>query len=51
MDAGVSLALVGLVLGAAAASGLRLYATVAVLGWLGRAGLVTLPGGLGVLTR
>lgn len=51
MHDGVSLALVGLLLGAAAASGLRLYATVAVLGFLGRAGLVTLPGGLSVLAR
>jgi len=47
----VSLPLVGLLLGAAAASGLRLYATVAVLGFLGRAGVVALPGGLVVLTR
>ena len=30
--------LIGLLLGAAVASGLRLYATVAVLGFLGRAG-------------
>lgn len=51
MHDGVSLALVGLALGAAAASGLRLYATVAVLGVLGRAGLVALPGGLTVLSR
>ena len=34
----ISLPLIGLLLGAAAASGLRLYATVAVLGFLGRAG-------------
>lgn len=51
MPAGVSLALVGLLLGAAAASGLRLYATVAVLGFLGRMGLVALPGGLEVLAH
>jgi hypothetical protein len=48
---GLSLAIVGLLLGAAAASGLRLYATVAVLGFLGRAGLVALPGGLSVLAK
>ena len=47
----ISLPLVGLLLGAAAASGLRLYATIAVLGFLGRIGVVTLPGGLAVLTR
>jgi hypothetical protein len=47
----VSLALVGLLLGAAAASGLRLYATIAVLGFLGHAGVVALPGGLSVLSR
>jgi hypothetical protein len=51
VPAAVSLPLVGLLLGAAAASGLRLYATVAVLGFLGRAGVVALPGGLAVLTR
>ena len=51
MPEAVSLPLVGLLLGAAAASGLRLYATVAVLGFLGRAGVVALPGGLVVLTR
>ncbi len=43
--------LIGLLLGAAVASGLRLYATVAVLGFLGRAGVVALPGGLSVLTH
>ncbi len=43
--------LVGLLLGASVASGLRLYATVAVLGFLGRTGAVTLPGGLVMLTH
>lgn len=43
--------LIGLLLGAAVASGLRLYATVAVLGFLGRAGVLALPGGLSVLTH
>jgi hypothetical protein len=47
----ISVPLVGLLLGAAAASGLRLYATVAVLGFLGRIGVLTLPGELVVLTR
>lgn len=46
----LSLPLIGLLLGAAAASGLRLYATVAVLGFLGRAGALALPPGLHVLT-
>ena len=32
------------------ASGLRLYATIAVLGFLGRSGAITLPAGLTVLT-
>lgn len=39
------LPLLGLLLGSAVASGLRLYATVAVLGFLGRAGVVALPAG------
>jgi hypothetical protein len=39
----------GLAAGAAVASGLRLYATVAVLGFLHRAGVLTLPAGLDVL--
>lgn len=47
----VSIGLVGLLLGAAVASGLRLYATVAVLGFLGRSGVLTLPGELGVLSH
>jgi len=47
----ISIPLIGLLLGAAAASGLRLYATIAVLGFLGHAGVVTLPGGLSVLTN
>ena len=46
----LSLPLIGLLLGAAAASGLRLYATIAVLGFLGRAGALALPPGLQVLT-
>lgn len=41
--------MVGLLLGASVASGLRLYATVAVLGLLGRAGALVLPGELKVL--
>lgn len=45
----ISLPLIGLLLGASVASGLRLYATVAVLGYLGRAGVLTLPPGLQVL--
>jgi uncharacterized protein DUF4126 len=45
----VSVALIGLLLGAAVASGLRLYATVAVLGFLGRSGVIALPGELAVL--
>ena len=45
----ISLPLIGLLLGASVASGLRLYATVAVLGFLGRAGALTLPPGLQVL--
>lgn len=45
----VSVGLIGLLLGAAVASGLRLYATIAVLGFLGRSGVIALPGGLTVL--
>src|SRR5262245_21626314 len=45
------LPLLGLLLGASVASGLRLYATVAVLGFLGRSGAVTLPSGLAILTH
>ena len=41
--------MVGLLLGASVASGLRLYATVAVLGFLGHAGALVLPGQLKVL--
>jgi hypothetical protein len=51
MSSDISLALIGLLLGAAAASGLRLYATVAALGFLGRTGAIALPPGLQVLTR
>ena len=43
--------LIGLALGAAVASGLRVYATVAVLGFLGRSGVIALPHGLSVLTH
>jgi hypothetical protein len=43
--------LLGLLLGASVASGLRLYATVAVLGFLGRTGVLDLPGGLAGLTH
>lgn len=42
----ISLPLLGLLLGASVASGLRLYATVAVLGFLGRQGAIELPEGL-----
>ena len=45
------LPLLGLLLGASVASGLRLYATVAVLGFLGRSGALTLPAGLQVLAH
>lgn len=41
----------GLAAGAAVASGLRLYATVAVLGFLHRIGALTLPSGLEVLAQ
>ena len=39
----------GLAAGAAAGSGLRVYGTVAALGWLHRFGVLTLPGSLEVL--
>ena len=45
------LALVGLLAGSSLASGLRLYATIAVLGFLGRLGTLELPGGLAVLSN
>ncbi len=51
MPSEVSVGLIGLLLGAAVASGLRVYATVAVLGFLGRSGLIALPAGLSVLTN
>jgi hypothetical protein len=51
MGSEVSVGLIGLLLGAAAASGLRLYATVAVLGFLGRSGAIELPAGLQILTH
>jgi hypothetical protein len=47
----VTVGLVGLALGAAVASGLRVYATVAILGFLGRSGVIALPAGLSVLTH
>ena len=43
------LAQLGLAAGAAAGSGLRVYGTVAALGWLQRFGVLELPGTLGVL--
>ena len=49
--ADLSLPLIGLLLGASVASGLRLYATIAVLGFLGRSGALALPAGLTVLTQ
>ncbi len=45
------LALAGLLAGTSLASGLRLYATIAVLGFLGRTGAVVLPPGLVILTH
>lgn len=45
------LPLLGLLLGASVASGLRLYATVAALGFLGRSGALTLPPGLAILAH
>jgi Domain of unknown function (DUF4126) len=47
----VSVGLIGLLLGAAVASGLRLYATVAVLGFLGRSGAIDLPPRLSALAH
>ena len=47
----ISLPLLGLIAGSAAASGVRLYATIAVLGYLGRAGILDLPPDLQVLTH
>ena len=44
-----ALALAGLLAGVSVASGLRLYATVAVIGFLGRIGALDLPRGLAVL--
>ena len=43
------LAELGLAAGGATASGLRVYGTVAALGWLGRLGVLALPGSLGAL--
>ena len=43
------LAHLGLAAGAAAGSGLRVYGTVAALGWLQRFGVLELPGPLEVL--
>jgi hypothetical protein len=45
------IALVGLLAGSSLASGLRLYATIAVLGYLGRIGTLALPGGLTILAH
>jgi hypothetical protein len=47
----ISLPLVGLIAGSAAASGVRLYVTIAVLGYMGRLGVLDLPPGLRVLTH
>jgi hypothetical protein len=44
-------ALLGLLAGSSLASGLRLYATVAVLGFLGRTGALALPGELTILAH
>src|SRR5262249_12934803 len=46
-----TIALLGLLAGSSLASGLRLYATIAVLGFLGRNGTLALPGELAVLTH
>jgi hypothetical protein len=46
-----TLAVLGLLAGSAVASGLRLYATIAVLGFLGRIGTIQLPGELGILSN
>jgi hypothetical protein len=45
------LPLLGLLLGASVASGLRLYATIAVIGFLGHSGVLSLPAGLQVLAH
>lgn len=45
------LALVGLLAGTSLASGLQLYAMIAVLGLLGRSGALALPPGLAILTN
>jgi hypothetical protein len=45
------IALLGLLAGSSLASGLRLYATVAVLGFLGRTGALALPGDLTILSH
>jgi hypothetical protein len=47
----LSIPLVGLIAGSAVASGVRLYATIAVLGFLGRTGTLDLPPGLHALTH
>jgi len=46
-----TVALLGLLAGSSLASGLRLYATIAVLGFLGHAGVLALPGHLTVLAN
>lgn len=45
------LAQLGLAAGGATASGLRVYGTVAALGWLGRYGVLELPGAVHSLTH
>ena len=45
------LAQLGLAAGGATASGLRVYGTVAALGWLDRMGVLHLPGGLELLAN
>lgn len=46
-----AVALIGLLAGSSLASGLRLYATLTVLGFLGRTGVLALPGHLTVLAN
>lgn len=46
-----TVALLGLLAGSSLASGLRLYATIAVLGFLGRTGALSLPAELSVLAN
>lgn len=51
MDSSTLLATLGLVGGTAVASGLRVYATLAVLGLLHRYEILTLPGGMSILAH